>query len=208
MLEDVNCVYRVGLQGEWIPGHYHIASGQIIGEEGLFTVDTSAYVYHSGNYEDGTSMGLRKLYNYFTLYPYALAVIDIDNVGVIVVTVKSSFGVYGELEDLTVWSSVPLRRAYRRDVEVAGAIKTKTYTRDCEVPQQLLIVDKTNGQRVVHTSYGIKEVAFEYDAIREGMKVDMSRHMELCNTEDGFASCLHNGTPRLLRIKGGSIVYL
>lgn len=196
MKQEVNCVYRVHTQGEIIPAKFNLLTGQIIGFEDLVTVDMNKNQYRVNEGKDSLEYLIQKIIK----WKQAIAVISSSKIGTIIITKEVSFQ-ESDINCFGLGEKYPLLKIYDRKIEIIGAIKTPIYTLKIQTPQELLIVDKTNGEDIVHTRYGRKYIEFKYDKL-EDKHIDMSLQVCMCKNPNAFATCKVEGIPRLVFIKG------
>lgn len=207
MIQKVDCVYRVHTYGEIIPAKFNILTGQIIGFEEFITLDMEETKKYASSYVDGRENILEYLVQKMIEWKQAIVVIGYSNVGTIIVTEKTSFYQLDSCFYARQKTECPLLKPYCREVEVIGAIKTPIYTLSIQTPQAFFIVDKTGGQKIVHTRYGRKQVAFCYDSL-EDRYIDMALQVSMCQNPYAFATCKVEGVLSLVFINNNQLEIL
>lgn len=199
MIRYLDCVYRVSEHGEMIAGEFDIDEGVIVGEENLMHLDVNKfYDYYVDSYRYYSNIPKSKLYALLSRNPSALAVINYNNIGAIVVF-RDKHSLYVFKTKQFIKHTAFLHNQFDIKTEVVGVVKTPLHT--CETMQPLfyLVVDKSGDVPIVHTRFGKKRFNIECDVVD---KPSLSRFLEMCNNDDVYASIERNGKVLFTYIDG------
>lgn len=205
MIQFVDCVYRVAEKGEMIQGQFDVFKGIICNNEKLLQFDiTKDYEYSIDNYSYYSELPMAKLYNVLCDNPKALAVINYNNIGAVVVF-RDKHSLYMYKSRQFIKHTAFMEEPFNLKTELIGIVRTPLKTYETLQPVFYLIVDKTDGTPIVHTSHGKKIVTFEYDKID---KPNLSRFVEMCKTEGIYASFEQDGKVKFAVVDGDELKIL
>lgn len=204
----VNCVFRVHTRGEILKSSFDTDEGRITMLPQLFKLDVKQFAFYEEGYLGGPFITAPDLEYMLLTHESAIAAINFNNIGAVIVTHTKSFTVplgYARLKDGPV---IPLLEEVRRDTEIIGVVKTCVNTLRITTPQALLVVDMTEGWKVVHTRFGPMRVGFKYEPLSLSQKIDMTRHVELCKNDRAYGTCIIGGQVKFVGLQQGKLVLL
>lgn len=204
----VNCVFRVHTRGEILKSVFDTEEGRVVALPQLFKLDVKQFYFYEENYLGGPFITAPDLEYMLLNHESAIAAINYNNVGAIIVTYSKSFTVPLGNAGFKDGPIIPLLEEVNRETEIIGVVKTCVNTLRVTTPQALLIVDTTEGWKIVHTRFGPMRIGFKYEPLSLSQKIDMTRHVELCKNDSAYGTCIVGGQVRFVGLQQGKLVLL
>lgn len=199
MIKYLDCVYRVTECSEMLSGEFDVENGTIVGEESLLHIDIEKfYDYYTDSYSYYKSIPQSKMYSLLAKYRDALAVINYNNIGAIVVF-RDKHSLYIFKSKQFTRHTAFLHKQFDICAEVVGIVKTPLCTYEVTQPMAYLVVDKSGDVPIVHTRFGKKKFSIECDVC---VKPNLSRFLEMCSDKEVYASVESNGKVLFTYIDG------
>ena len=197
MLDVVDCVYRVHEKGEILRGQFDIKLGVIQEIPDKLSLDVSKYYnYMEGNYHEYKATPIETLYTMILRIPSALAVIEYNRIGVIVIF-RHKHASYLFEKQMFHRVYIFSEEQFKFSCLDIGLVKTPAVSLGYMQRLAHLIVDLSGKEPVVHTRYGKCVVAFRYD---KSESHSMSRFLEMCSCDDAYASIEYKGKTRFVGV--------
>lgn len=205
----VDCVYRLDVKGELIPGKYDLEKDCIIGTEAYSIAHDRApaidelYEYLPGNY-DGTytTLDIIALYSALMRSKDALIAINYNNIGAILVSERAAirFLSYPDTYSMEHERHQPLFRP----VTAIGTLKAPVYSLAAMQPIMNICVFTLDGKPYSATRYGMLEVDSELFQYAGPTHEGYARMFE--DTESGiYGICTLAGDRRVIIREGNKL---